>query len=213
MSTDTRTSPLKKYLMQGVFYTEISFGSSRPEEFLGKTVLKICSKFTGEQPCRSAILIQLLQLYWNHTSAWVFSRKFAAYFQNNFSYEYLWAAASDYFNSEMLNLQILQYFKKTKLDFRFSNLDLAISNCKQSQNISNTIAIKDYLSVIKKQDSTIQLIVANCVSYRFKRSFPKTANVLLSILHDDFFTYLQNPQINKFVKVLRNTTLLTASHK
>ena len=26
-----------------------------------------------------------LQLYWNHTSAWVFSWKFAAYFQNNFS--------------------------------------------------------------------------------------------------------------------------------
>ena len=25
-----------------------------------------------------------LQLYWNHTSAWVFSCKFAAYFQNTF---------------------------------------------------------------------------------------------------------------------------------
>ena len=25
-----------------------------------------------------------LQFYWNHTSAWVFSCKFAAYFQNNF---------------------------------------------------------------------------------------------------------------------------------
>ena len=24
------------------------------------------------------------QLYWNHTSAWVFSGKFAAYFQNTF---------------------------------------------------------------------------------------------------------------------------------
>ena len=28
--------------------------------FLGKGVLKICSKFTGEHPCRSAILIKLL---------------------------------------------------------------------------------------------------------------------------------------------------------
>ena len=26
-----------------------------------------------------------LQLYWNHTSVWVFSSKFAAYFQNSFS--------------------------------------------------------------------------------------------------------------------------------
>ena len=29
--------------------------SSHPEVFLGKVVLKICSKFTGEHPCRSAI--------------------------------------------------------------------------------------------------------------------------------------------------------------
>ena len=35
-----------------------------------------------------------LQLYWNHTSAWVFSYKFAAYFQNTLSYEHLWMAAS-----------------------------------------------------------------------------------------------------------------------
>ena len=34
------------------------------------------------------------QLYWNRTSAWVFSCKFAAYFQNIFSQEHLWRAAS-----------------------------------------------------------------------------------------------------------------------
>ena len=33
--------------------------SSPPEVFLGKGVLKICSKFTGEHPCRSAISIKL----------------------------------------------------------------------------------------------------------------------------------------------------------
>ena len=33
------------------------FSSSHPEEFLIKGVLKICSKFTGEHPCRSAISI------------------------------------------------------------------------------------------------------------------------------------------------------------
>ena len=33
------------------------------------------------------------QLYCNHTSAWVFSYKFAAYFQNTFSQEHLWTAA------------------------------------------------------------------------------------------------------------------------
>ena len=33
--------------------------SSHPEVFLGKCVLRICSKFTGKHPCRSAISIKL----------------------------------------------------------------------------------------------------------------------------------------------------------
>ena len=34
------------------------------------------------------------QLYWNHTLTWVFSCKFVAYFQNTFSEDQIWAAAS-----------------------------------------------------------------------------------------------------------------------
>ena len=30
----------------------------------------------------------LMQLYWNNTSAWMLSYKFAAYFQRNFLYEH-----------------------------------------------------------------------------------------------------------------------------
>ena len=33
--------------------------NSQPEVFLGKGVLKICSKFTGEHPCRSVISMKL----------------------------------------------------------------------------------------------------------------------------------------------------------
>ena len=33
--------------------------SSLPEVFIGKVVLKICSKFTGDHPCRSVISIKL----------------------------------------------------------------------------------------------------------------------------------------------------------
>ena len=39
---------------------------SRPEVFLRKGVLRICSKFTGEHPCRSVISIKLLS-----TSGWL----------------------------------------------------------------------------------------------------------------------------------------------
>ena len=35
------------------------YRGSPPEAFLGKGVLKICSKFTGEHPHRSAILVKL----------------------------------------------------------------------------------------------------------------------------------------------------------
>ena len=41
--------------------------SSHPEVFLRKGVLKKCSKFTAEHPCRSAISIKLLC---NGTSKW-----------------------------------------------------------------------------------------------------------------------------------------------
>ena len=34
------------------------------------------------------------ELYWNLTSTWAFSCKYAAYFQNTFSSEHLWRAAS-----------------------------------------------------------------------------------------------------------------------
>ena len=37
----------------------MSFRSSPSEVFLGKGVLKMCSKFTREHPCRSAISVKL----------------------------------------------------------------------------------------------------------------------------------------------------------
>ena len=64
--------------------------SSRPEVFLGKGILKICSKFTGEHSCRSLISTKLLK----HTLTRVLSCKFAAYFQNTFSSKHLRRAAS-----------------------------------------------------------------------------------------------------------------------
>ena len=42
----------------------VLYRSSQPEVFFGKGVLKICSKFLGEHPCRSAILIKLQIVPW-----------------------------------------------------------------------------------------------------------------------------------------------------
>ena len=54
--------------------------SGHPEVFLRKSVLKICSKFTGKHSCQSVISIKL-----QSTLIWALSCKFAGYFQNTFS--------------------------------------------------------------------------------------------------------------------------------
>ena len=43
-------------------FLDFHYRSSSLEVYLGKGVLKICSKFTGEQPCWSVISIKLLSL-------------------------------------------------------------------------------------------------------------------------------------------------------
>ena len=74
------TSWSRKYIrsIQSRLYNVI-FRGSHPEVFLGKVVLKICSKFKGEHFSRSVFLIKL-QTYLNRTSTWVFCCKFAGYF-------------------------------------------------------------------------------------------------------------------------------------
>ena len=52
-----------------------------------------------------------LQLYWNDTSAWVFSRKFVVYFQNSFYEEHLWAAASARTIDILVRLSTVTFFQ------------------------------------------------------------------------------------------------------
>ena len=55
------TQPQGKYEKASfvVFFFFTESRSSHPEVFPRKDVLKICSRFTGEHPCRSAISIKL----------------------------------------------------------------------------------------------------------------------------------------------------------
>ena len=68
------------------------FISSPPEVllllFIYKGVPERYSKFRSDHPCRSA-------LYWNHTSALVFSCKFAVYSRNIFLKEHLWKSTCE----------------------------------------------------------------------------------------------------------------------
>ena len=47
-----------------------------------------------------------LQLYQNHSSAWVLSCKFAAYFENTFSWEHLWVVAFEYLIKPQVSINI-----------------------------------------------------------------------------------------------------------
>ena len=60
------------------------------------------------------------KLYSNHTSARVFSCKFAAYFQNTFFKEHLWMAASD----DSLFLRYIQKWTLLRMLLRGCNLVL-----------------------------------------------------------------------------------------
>ena len=71
-------------------FSIIIFRSSHPEVFLGKSVLKICSKFTGEHPYRSAISIKLQSNFieialWHGCSSVNLLHIFRAPFINNTS--------------------------------------------------------------------------------------------------------------------------------
>ena len=69
----------RKYLLEMFLRRTQLYRSSPPEMFLGKCILKICSKFTGKHPCRSVISKPRTE-WFDHTSAWVFSCNIAAYF-------------------------------------------------------------------------------------------------------------------------------------
>ena len=53
------------------------------------------------------------QLYWNLTSAWLFSCEFAAFFQNAFSWQHLSRTASAYWTAVLKNFAMETFLRKT----------------------------------------------------------------------------------------------------
>ena len=75
------------------------FRSSPPEVFSRKGFPKICGEFTGEHPCRTLV--------------WVFSCKFAAYFQNIFL-AVIWTPHQE--------INLLQRDTPTYIDYIITNI-------------------------------------------------------------------------------------------
>ena len=85
--------------------------SSHPEMFLEKVALKICSKFTGEQPYRSVISIKLLCNFIEIPLRHGYSPLLAAYFQNTFLQDHLWRATSEKGSTNAMNINKINTLK------------------------------------------------------------------------------------------------------
>ena len=102
-----------------------NYRSSPPQVFLRKGVLKICSKFAGEHPCRSVISIKLLcqrptTLLKKRLRHICFPVNFAKFLRAPFFIEHFcWLLL--YYKHCTLNFAIFKYFfKKINIQFHIS---------------------------------------------------------------------------------------------
>ena len=96
-----------------------------------------------------------LQLYFNHTWSWVISYQFAAYFQNTFSKEHLWRAAS--VKVRYLKNTLKQLFNKTKTPgkptYIVSDLNSNLLDCHVNAKVKTDVKLlfqNNYVPLISK---------------------------------------------------------------
>ena len=119
-----------------------------------------------------------MQLYWNRTSAWVFYCKFAGYFQNTFSKEHLWVAAS----KSWLSLQrsshrrcsvkegvLINFAKFTGKHLRqslfFEGLRPATLLKKRLCRRSFLVSFANFLRILFLQNTSGRLLLTPCITY------------------------------------------------
>ena len=78
-----------------IFIIHISKSLSSEAATQGSSLKKVFWKYAAElqESTHAEVWINKVALHWNRISAWVFSCKFAVYFQNTFSWEHLWVTA------------------------------------------------------------------------------------------------------------------------
>ena len=133
----------------------------------------------------------VMQLYWNHTSAWVFSCKFAAYFQNTFSWEHLWVTASQsgtlvenglimrygngskyFLHFEVIcftNQKIKHFIAKEQNKWTFNSDNVSGSIQKWEWIISIRNHISGLLSILQREKSPVHTIAFIFLSFLWPR--------------------------------------------
>ena len=129
------------------------------------------------------------QLYWNRTSAWVFSCKFAAYFQNTFSQEHLWVAAFEWnvFKSKGLHLIHLKIDELWYIANSSNVAVIGISKSKLDESIlQSEIQINNYDLLRRDRNRNgggVACYIRSDISYIQKQYFPEEIkNIFFEIL-------------------------------
>ena len=100
VSSNLQKNTSTLYLIQPISCSNVNkeiIRSSPSEVLLWKYVLEVGSKYIGDYPIWKVISTRYYANYWDHTSLWVFSCKFAVCFQNTLSHEHLLRTASEPF--------------------------------------------------------------------------------------------------------------------
>ena len=162
----------------------ISVTSSHPKVFCWKGVLKTCSKFTGKHPLWSAIS---KQLYWNRTSAWLYSCKLSAYIQSTFFQEHLWMASS-----EVSGLLQISKILNARRSIAVWNSCRAIVFVHIYYYFSQTCKIDNHLNLLKR----FNRIICEALTHTLSRLLPTltTYRCMLRIVRliGSIFSFLKN---------------------
>ena len=126
--------------------------------------------------------IKILQLYWNHTSAWVFSCKFAAYFQNTFSQEYLRVSLSEYYLWKVFHLWTRKAFPTEHV----SHVDLVSKYCSRGWRSFVLVSYTQWLNFLLFLKNIFQSFLITFVATI--KSFSE-GNIEISVINKWWYTF------------------------
>ena len=113
------------------------------------------------------------QLYCNHTSEWVFSRKFSAYFYDIFSQEHIWRAASAIYDqcSHFIPSESRNGLIKSKNGIKGKS-NLTSINASDLTQIYNLVSRHCHLRTSHRKRSFKKAVLKNFATFTLKNLCP-----------------------------------------
>ena len=126
------------------------------------------------------------QPFWNHTSAWVFSCKFAACFQNTFFQEHFWVPAS-------VNLRWL-----ARLKFSKCKLSKVLVRKYRKKLLLTTIFMENTFSILVTMIISLEKVSCNVLFYALILFFCAEACVIFKLRYERLYLLYEQLMINNY---------------